>query len=228
MSELIASEIRSRDITRLCHFTKTNKLLHILTSEDGIVANTFLEDVKETLQKNDEKRYDNKEDHICCSVQYTNAWYLRRIRESDPVFKDWVVIFIDPLIMLDDTTYFCYRNAAANFGALVSKGEQAFSKMFAQVVQGQYTITRPPRMLPNSTTDGQAEVLIYKNIPREKITGIAVPNEDQAKILGAIFTVLTIPDIPIIISPDLFSDSWNRKVKQGQPINEYVYEGELL
>lgn len=228
MSELISSEIRRRGITRLCHFTKSSKLVHILTSEDGIVANTFLEDAKETLHKNDERRLDNKEDHICCSVQYTNAWYLKRIKDLDPVFKEWVVIFIDPSVMLDETTYFCHRNAAANAGAFISRGDEAFTGMFDQVVQGQFRMTRTRNMLLNSTTDGQAEVLVYKNIPRDKIIGVAVPSLQQAKLQRAMFVVLNIPDIPIIVSPDLFSESWNRKVKEGRPIDEFVYEGELL
>jgi len=224
MSELIVEEISNRGITRLCHFTKTNKLLHILTSEDGIIANLFLEDMKETLQKNDEKRLDNKEDYICCSVQYTNAWYLKKIKEKDPVFKEWVIIFINPSIMGDDTTFFCYRNAASSGGTLVSNGYSAFSKMFDEEINGKYKIKRTKAMLLNSTTDGQAEVLVYKNIPIEKITSIGVQSEDQARNLSAIFQVLNIPYIPIIISPDLFTENWNRKVRNGQEIYEYLYE----
>lgn len=38
----IQSEIKKRNITRLCHFVHTNKLLHILSSEEGIKAVDFI------------------------------------------------------------------------------------------------------------------------------------------------------------------------------------------
>lgn len=38
---LIKKEIQDRKITRLCHFTRSQKALHILGSEEGIKAVDF-------------------------------------------------------------------------------------------------------------------------------------------------------------------------------------------
>ena len=45
-----------KNVTRLCHFTKTKNLVHILSSTEGIVATAFIKnDVK---HQNDLGRYD--------------------------------------------------------------------------------------------------------------------------------------------------------------------------
>ncbi|MGE7673470.1 DarT ssDNA thymidine ADP-ribosyltransferase family protein [Lysinibacillus sp. NPDC094403] len=228
MSELILKEIQERNIERLCHFTKSSKLMHILSSEDGILSNEFFKDLDEVLNKNDKMRYDGKEDYVCCSVQYTNSWYLDKIKDKDSLFKEWVVLFINPELMLNSSTFFCHRNAASNYGRNLRNGYEGFSAMFKDTVQGQYPIRRTNSMLSNCTTDGQAEVLIYKNIPRSYITGIAVPNQEQANRELIRFGLLDVPQIPIYIAPDLFSNSWSSMVKNGRRPVENLFEGELI
>lgn len=55
----IQREIKKRNITRLCHFVHTNKLLHILSSEEGIKAVDFIDE--DILVQNDTDRYDEKQ-----------------------------------------------------------------------------------------------------------------------------------------------------------------------
>ncbi|MEH7490516.1 DarT ssDNA thymidine ADP-ribosyltransferase family protein, partial [Priestia megaterium] len=136
MSRLLDA-INQKGIGRLCHFTKSNKLLQIMRSEDGIIANTFLDDQIEILSKNDELRLDGKEDYVCCSIQYPNTWYLNRIKNKDPLFKEWVILFIDPTLLLDMDTLFCHRNAASDRGNNLKQGYNGFMGMFGNPVSGQ-------------------------------------------------------------------------------------------
>lgn len=216
MSSKILDEILNRKITRLCHFTKLSKLLHIITNENGIQSNYFFDDLKETLIKNDENRYDNKEDYVCCSIQYSNTWYLNRIKDNDPLFKDWIALLINPILLADDNTLFCHRNAASNYGRNIKPGYEGFIGMFAESVQGKSTIRRSKMMLPACPTDGQAEVLIYKNIPREYIQGILVENEELARKVRIILKILKRSPLPIIVSSEFFSNTWNSKIRNGK------------
>lgn len=221
----LKQEIIERGITRLCHFTKSNNLSHILRNESGILANTSLDDQLEILKKNDEHRYDNKEDYVCCSVQYPNSWYLRRIKDIDPLFKEWVVVFIDPNLVDNPTTLFCHRNAAAGRGQYIKGGYEGFTGMFKSPVNGQKLIYRKPLMPRCCPTDDQAEVLLYKNILRSHIIGIAVPTEEQARREKARLSFIQeVPrDIEWIIAPDLFNVSWSSMVRNGNLPKEYLY-----
>ncbi|MDF3555394.1 DUF4433 domain-containing protein [Bacillus cereus] len=220
--------INQRGITRLCHFTKSNNLSHILRNESGIIANTFLDDQLEILKKNDEYRYDNKEDYVCCSVQYPNSWYLRRIKDIDPLFNEWVVLFISPTLVYDSTTLFCHRNAAAGRGRYIRAGYEGFTGMFNNAVQGQRLIYRKPSMLQCCPTDDQAEVLIYKNITRNNIIGIAVSSEEQARRekLRLSFIQEVPQNLNWIVAPEIFNTSWSSKVRSGLVPEEYLYRGE--
>ena len=84
-----------KDVTRLCHFTKTKNLVHILSSTEGIVATAFIKnDVK---HQNDLGRYDGQLEYVCCSIEYPNSWYWEklRMRDSNYIFKEWVILCID-------------------------------------------------------------------------------------------------------------------------------------
>ncbi|MCY9658489.1 DarT ssDNA thymidine ADP-ribosyltransferase family protein [Paenibacillus chondroitinus] len=220
--------LEQKGITRLCHFTKSNKLPHILSKESGIVANTELDDQIELLSKNDPLRLDGKEDYVCCTVQYPNTWYLRNIKNNDPLFTEWVIILINPYLVTNDTTLFCHRNAAAGRGVYIKEGYEGFSGMFNQTVQGQRPMNRTQRMLSCCATDDQAEVLIYKNVSRSDILGLVVPNEEQArKEKARLKFIKGVPDdLTFIIAPDLFEVSWSAMVRNGQVPSEILYREE--
>ncbi|CAM4127404.1 DarT ssDNA thymidine ADP-ribosyltransferase family protein [Saccharibacillus endophyticus] len=221
----IKSEISQRGITRLCHFTKVNKLLHIVRNESGVVANAFLQDQLDLLDKNDLLRLDGREDYICCSVEYPNTWYLRRIKNNDPIFKDWVVLLLNPDLMVKETTLFCHRNAAANRGEYVKAGETGFRGMFNNPVQGRSTIYRSRDMLACCPTDGQAEVLIYQNIALSDIIGIAAPTKEHVRKIKSMVSL--IPDarqnFEWIVAPELFDVNWNNIIRTGRRPTETPY-----
>lgn len=215
--------LKERQITRLCHFVRTNKLLHILNSEKGIEASAFIEE--EIFQANDKQRLDGKTDYVNCSVQYPNTFYLDRIKDKDPVFTDWAIIFIDPKIIEQENTLFCQINAATNKGNYIKKGFEEFKRLFSYQLQIGHNIKRTPTMLSNAATDLQAEVLLYKNIPRKYITGIALKTEKIAREKKAAWSVINVTEIDIYISPDLFSTGsiLSSKIRSGNCPSEYKY-----
>lgn len=229
MDEKIINFIRNRGITRLCHFTRSENMAQILTSEDGIKAVDFLD--KELYTPNDKLRLDGKKDYINCSVQYPNTWFLDKVKNADPLFKEWVIIFINPLLAALDTSKFCYRNAAYACGAYIKSGYEAFMELFQPTV-GRFS--RTTQMLKCCPTDDQAEVLIYKNIPRSEIIGIAVSSEEQAECEVSRYNVLmkigtlSIKPPDIYVAPDLFSRSWSDKTKCGIKPTEKKYERRVL
>lgn len=97
--------------------------------------------------------------------------------------------------------------------------------MFEETVMGQRLINRTPQMLPCCPTDGQAEVLVYRNIYRSDILAIAVSNLEQARRERIRLSFISeVPkDIPIIIAPSLFDVSWNAMVRSGKIPSETIY-----
>jgi len=218
---LFRKEIIERKITRLCHITRSQKALHILTSEDGIQAVDFLD--KSIYDANDDLRLDGRTDFVNCSIQYPNHWYWNKVKDKDPLFRNWVILLINPEIILLDTTEFCAFNAAAGKGAYIKKGYGAFKELFNNSVRGR---NRTANMLSCCPTDDQAEVLVYKNISRKDIIGVVVKDEDQAESESIKwFYNLNVPKLDIIIAPDLFNGQWSNKVRQGTRPLEYKYQG---
>jgi ssDNA thymidine ADP-ribosyltransferase, DarT len=222
MNSLISKRIVEKQITRLCHFTNSRSFLHIMSNPNGIIASNFLssEDKEEYYKQNDELRKDGKLDYISCSVQYPNTWYLKRIKNKDPNFIDWLILFLDPILMLDEKTLFCHRNAAANNGQFLKPGIRGFDGMFERIVEGKYPIIRTSNMLPCSPTDGQAEVMIYKNIPLQFIRGVCVPTIEKAENEKLKLELIGVPiekilSLDWVIAPDLFESKWNSLVKNG-------------
>ncbi|AIQ70272.1 DarT ssDNA thymidine ADP-ribosyltransferase family protein [Paenibacillus graminis] len=214
--------IQEKGITRLCHFTKSKSFLHIMSNEIGIRANKFFDNEEELLNKNDEFRFDGREDFVCCSIEYPNSWFLKKLieRDKDKFFREWVILLINPNLILDETTHFCQVNAATQSGALIEKDEAGFSKLFARN-SPYYKYPRNSRMLSCCPTDGQAEVLIYKNVRRSDIIGVVVPNEKQALEERARINVERQGwDIPIVVAPDLFSNQWSNMARQGIRVSE--------
>ena len=205
-----ASAVR-RGITRLCHFTPSRNLGHIAEDREGILASKHLgENEKAVFNPTDSERLDGYPDHVCCSIQYPNAWYFRKARGRESLFRDWVILLIKPHYLWYAGVKFCPRNAAAEHGRLVDEGAEAFEALFAETVEGTGTYRRGrhhPTFLP---TDEQAEVLIPDHIRREDVIGIAVYDDAQAKrevarlkLLGRSFRLIVI--VPEFFNPNALS-----------------------
>lgn len=215
MIETIKQEVERRGITRLCHFTPSRNLVHILTGTTGILATKKLQtDERSVFTPTDLQRLDRHENYICCSIEYPNAWYFDKAKSKDELFKDWVILFINPKYLWLPGTRFCPRNAASGYGNHVAEGKEAFLSMFNQSVPGAYnrTWTRSNTHLACCPTDNQAEVLIPDTISIGDIFSIAVKTKTQATNEAARLSLLGVPEdrFNFIIAPTLF-EKYNLK-----------------
>jgi len=211
-TEAIKTEAELRGITRLAHLTPLRNLVHIVTSDDGLLSTTQLTAAeRQAFNQEDLVRLDGHPDHISCSVQYPNAYYLRSKRRDATgearLFPDWVCIYLVPEHLWRDDTLFCTHNASGFGGARVSSGAETFSAMFADEVQApqrNWTRDRHPDFTP---TDAQAEVLVRRQVPRDGILGLAVETEAQARDTYARLRQLGAPiqDMPIVIAPSYWT-----------------------
>ena len=203
----IKNAAAKRGITRLCHLTPSRNLVHIATDAAGILASDKLAaDRGDTFNPMDEERLDGFPDHVCCSIQYPNAWYLRRVRQQDLVFLDWVILLIKPDYLWKLGTKFSPRNAAAGYGSFVSAGMTGFQSMFAETTTGARgrsfsRVANHPAFLP---TDEQAEVLIPNSVSRDDILAVVVQDEGQAKREIVRLETLGVRLPRYIVAPELF------------------------
>lgn len=222
MITAIKREVERRGITRLCHFTPSRNLVHILTGETGILATKKLQDDERNLfTATDLERLDRHERYICCSIEYPNAWYFDKAKSKDKLFQDWVVLFINPRYLWLPGTRFCPRNAASAYGRSISEGSEAFLSMFASSIQGAYgkTFNRSSNHLACCPTDNQAEVLVPDQIDISDILAIALPSPTQARNEIARLRLLDISEdrFKFIITPDLFDkDTLSKYIRLGK------------
>ena len=230
MTETIGSikvSAAQRGITRLCHFTPSRNLGHIAEDRWGILASQHLdEDEKTVFNPTDLKRLDGYPDHVCCSIQYPNAWYFRTARGQERLFRDWVVLLIEAHYLWRADTKFCPRNAATEHGRLIGEGAEAFEALFAEVVEGVRTYRRGrghPACLP---TDEQAEVLIPDRIKRRDVIGIAIRDDAQARREVSRLELLGRRPPPILIVPEFFDpNALSRLLRAGRIPTEREHRG---
>ncbi len=181
------AEIQRRGITHLCHFTKSSNLPFILGDgkfeRNGILSTDYIRQ-SDYLEELDKNRLDGHTDYVCCSVQKPNSKYMdrREIESEDDLFHQWVVLYIDPSV-IDETSLFSPVNAATARGRNLASGIDAFKNMFADEFEylrksSIHSETRDPNSPLNLTTNNQAEVLIKDKIPKDKIIGLAFPENN--------------------------------------------------
>ena len=208
LNEDIFTDSAERGITRLCHFTPSRNLIHVLAS--GYLKDRHSLDLERTGEANptDAFRLDGHRDKICCTIEYPNSYYLEIVTRKELIFHDWVILLINPVVMWSPGTLFCPRNAAAQNGTLISDGWQGYQSMFAPRIQGAggKVFTRRTTHLACSPTDMQAEVLVPGPIPIDAIQGMVMSSEKQAQTERARWDSLglTAPGVPMMVAPDLF------------------------
>jgi hypothetical protein len=176
----LGAQIQERGITRLCHLTPTRNFVHIAAEGSGLLSITQLsDDARSVFQQQDVNRWDGHPDHISCSIQYPNAWYLRKKKNAfgEAVnFPDWTMLGIDPRHLLRDDTLFCPENAATGRGTGLRGGLDGFEALYEE--EGPYP--RAPTRISACPSNDQAEAMVYQRIPLADITTIFVPDAEQA------------------------------------------------
>ena len=201
----IQDRAKRRGITRLCHFTPSRNLLHIASDPKSIFSSRHLQDAEAAIfNPTDKERLDGYVDHVCCSIQYPNAWYFQKAQKNERLFPDWVVLLIDPHYLWQPGTRFCPRNAAAAGGRLVNEGTQAFDALFTPIVEGVQRYQRGPSRPDSIPTDEQAEVLVPDGIGFDDVHGIVVRDDAQAARVAARLKLLVLPVPCLVVVPEFF------------------------
>lgn len=193
-----------RGVTRLCHFAPFKNVHHILPS--GAILSSFRLANEHPGQFNptDPLRLDNRETHICTTIEYPNVWYLDKLQARDDIWIDYGIFLIDPIVLDFAGTEFCYRNAGS--GVPTGQGSSGFMSLYDAQVRGQIVWRRSqthPLWLP---TDMQAEVLIEDAIPLHLVRGVVVVDKSAARrFLAQVRAAKCDFDLPLIVSPGMFS-----------------------
>jgi hypothetical protein len=232
MSYSIQTEVYSRGISRLCHFTPARNLVHIASNQDGLKSIDALRSEQTAcFTATDTKRLDGYTGHICCSIEYPNAWYLSKAEANEAIFKDWVILFISPHYLWNASTCYCPRNAAAGGGGQVVKSLSGFQSLFAPSVTGAYGKTnfRGAKHFTFSPTDDQAEILVEAHVPLVDILGVAVKDETQAKNEVARLRWAGIDPNPFqfVIAPQLFEKyALSSSIRAGKRPTEILFSAQ--
>ncbi len=222
---LIREECIKRGITRLCHFTQSRNLAHILGDREGILSTQSLENRDMPYNPSDPIRIDGRYNRICCSLEYPNTYYFVEARKRDRLFKDWVVLYIEPDYIWASGTSYCPCNAARSDGQYIGEGLDCFLSLFSPAPPG-VSFRRKNSHLTSSPTDIQAEVLITEPVTLDSIIGIAVQNEEQAQkeILRLRLQGITLPK-PMFIVPGFFDRAkLSGFIQQGERVMEMKYD----
>ena len=222
----IRAHANRRGITRLCHFTPSRNLAHIASDSRGLLASRHLQnDETAIFNPTDKARLDGYPGHVCCSIQYPNAWYFRKAREKERLFLDWVVLLIDPTYLWRVDTKFCARNAAAGYGRGVRSGGAAFDALFADSVEGVRTYRRGPHHPDFLPTDEQAEVLIPDRIGSDGVSAVVVRDDAQAALETSRLRLADLPVPRIVIVPEFFDPhALSRGLRRGRIPAESEYQ----
>lgn len=220
----IERSAKRRGITRLCHVTPARNLAHILHAGAVLSTDALTRIPNAILNKSDPLRLDGYTDHVCCSIQYPNVWYMDRVSENEELFRDWVVLLIRPDYLWCAGTKFCQRNAAAGRGSHVGTEYRDFECMFASSVDGRRRFVRTQTRPASVPTDDQAEVLVSVPITTRHVVGVAVPNDAQARIERARLEQLRLESPPLFVAPMLFeARKLSRALRDGKLPSETKY-----
>lgn len=218
--------LKNRGVSRLCHFTKLARFVHIISSETGVCATANID--QDIRRETDHARLDGECEYVCCSIEYPNSWFLRKAMERDieEVFRDWIVLCIDLDVLRIRKIKYSPCNASAGNGNYIYSNEEELDMLFNPVC---VRMKRDPQILDCCATDDQAEILIENNIPREMISKIIVGNAMVAAQVYSILKVYGIRDISIAVAPDVLNTNWSRIVRNGKRPAEmnFVPEGEM-
>ncbi len=230
----VLEAVGRRGISRLCHVTPFRNLVHLASGDRGLLSIEQLAAAGEPFDQQDLERLDGHPDHICCSIEYPNAWYLqnRRMRATPTqrLFPDWVCLDIDPRHLSEPGTRVCVRNAAALGGTLIEDmSVEAFDALYAPSTSGAggRRYRRTAERLPACPTDDQAEVLVPRHIPLTDVRTVVVVSESDARRFYAALDQIgaQVANLNWAVAPVLFNASGlSAAVARGAPPIERSWE----
>lgn len=162
--------LRERGITHLVHFTQLENLPSIIDS--GIRPRAELDAEAAPYLWSDPWRLDGFPDSVSLSITDPNYAMLNSLQKRMPRSR-WIVLGIDPEILIGAQCRFCARNAASSFyknSWRSFRNLAAFEEMFEDQKRWDGSWEREARQLQDcQTTDPQAEILFFGTIPPDRI-----------------------------------------------------------
>jgi hypothetical protein len=177
----VSEALQAVGLTRLAHFTPAKSLPHILRQGFIRSSKDLAENAPEFFDPTDRERFDEHPDHVCCSLEFPNGYYLAqaRVKPSFQNFPDWVCLLLDPKLLLREDVLFAPCNAAKGRGAYLKSGGGALLGCYSNPSQpGGWT--RGPAHHPRAPTDLQAEALVPGPIELSHLLGIVVSSDAAA------------------------------------------------
>ncbi len=179
--KITQTDVTSRGITILTHFTKVENLPSIL--QQGLISRSELELNEHTFSHTDDLRLDGYTDGICLSISFPNykMFYPSRIKDQS---VKWAVIHLDASILWEkDCAFFPYNAASGDFYGISinsKKTKSAFLSLFAEqeriFTQGEdekeINIREHANLHSFYPTNPQAEVICFDNIAPQYINEI--------------------------------------------------------
>lgn len=166
---------KEREIPYLVHFTQLSNLESIL--EYGIHPRCNLNGLLAEITINDELRLDHHDDSISLSIAHPNSSMFYKYRQEKG--EDWVILVISPNVLWEMDCAFCKHNAAdsriSNLPVDDLKTPEAFQGMFEEI-EGIRT-REEQRLKKYDPTDVQAEILVFGEIPKERIAALVFHDE---------------------------------------------------
>ena len=168
--------INQRQIKEILHFTPFENVGSIL--KYGIMSNEEINKKDYHSLKVDNNRFDGRENFICTSVSFPNSRLLRFKQYS---LGPFVLISISPEILLTNVCIFAKSNSATTWYKkpngrssfpMMNKNDSFLDMFSMDELRGMNKIPR------HFTTDLQAEVLVYKKIPKQYINRIYCASDE--------------------------------------------------
>lgn len=176
VAEKIKQEVANRGISWLVHFTDVDNLMNIFNY--GLLSIESLQKKGVSYFYNDAERWDGCLDALCLSIMQPNYKMFWKFRYENPS-TDWVVLGINNAVLWEKECAFCVENAASNSVRHIPleerKGVEAFRKMF-QEYPGK-PLRSQLGLVDSTTTNPQAEVLVFEDIEPSYIFAAAFEND---------------------------------------------------
>lgn len=167
----IQDEIQRRNIHYLVHFTDVSNLPSIM--ENGLLSISKMNESHLGYINNDQFRLDNQPNGISLSVEFPNYKMLYYYQNQGD--RDFVILLLNPLSVLQKKCAYFYTNAAnrcfQDKDVRVLNTDIDWNLMFSEDGRDRYN--------PQSyTTDPQAEILCFEDIPPTDILKVVYPSKD--------------------------------------------------
>lgn len=181
-----------RELIHFTHFTNLQSIIHF-----GLIPRYYLEQEAIRIALNpvfsDSQRLDKITDANCLSISFPNytMFYSKRVNAKD----DWVVLSLDPKLIVKHKCAFSHINAAAKKASITS-GITGIEQMFCN--ENIRKINYLPDFLP---THPQAEILEYSVISPDSIQRIILFSD---KHLGKIQTIASRYNINVVVDKEYF------------------------